>query len=147
MAIKLTPPPGCAPFKQIPLASGIVLLKFSSDDRAYVTVQSESDALELEAEGWVREPPKMAKHAPIFGNAQRRANLEALAKHNPGLAKQCADLLDALEDLIERTDTVSKRIGAIPIDPPYVLRNDSIANGAQHRSVRGIHEPAERTFE
>lgn len=146
--VTLTAPPGAAVFRKIHFNSGTVAHPHfrgsTIADPVTVTVEKETDALELEAEGWVREPRDMAKHAPIFANARLRTNLDAMAKRYPELAK-------AIKDLSERAEAMGQQIDAIkplPIDAPYVWKTTpGVANGAQHRGVRGIHESAERAYE
>jgi hypothetical protein len=130
--ITLTPPPGQAAYREFQLSTGAVVQPdFTNGSR--VAVASEADAVELENEGWLREPVKMAA-APIFAKAQRRANLNGLAKHSPALAKACADVLAALDALEDRTAGILRRL-----TPPAIgVWKEGIANGAQHRGVHGL---------
>lgn len=88
MAIVLTPPADQTPFRQFSLESGTcVRPDFAKGGR--VTVESESDATELEREGWVRMPALAKARADDgpFPLAKAQAVLEELRNLEARLRK------------------------------------------------------------
>jgi len=130
-AITLSPPPGQAPYRQIRLGSGAVARPdFANGGR--VTVDNESDATELEREGWLRMPT-VAKRAPIFASARREAGFAELAKYAPDVAKALAGLCDRFAEL----EAMVARIGPLP-----QFLTDAPPNGAMHAALESIDAAA-----